>query len=174
MSARFTQVGRARALAMYADWTDRVARGELPSAAPSRPQGRERNVVITMWDFGTPKTYLHDEISSDKRNPTVNPNGPIYGATEESTQFLPVVNPADNSATQVPLVLRDPKTPSAADQPHSCSTPDRRTHGSRFSCPSPRPSLGPGTARCRSPGSGNWLMSTLAWPWSHSTLLTAH
>jgi hypothetical protein len=70
-----------------------------------------------MWDFGTPKTYLHDEIASDKRNPTVNANGPIYGATEESTQFLPVVNPADNSATQVALVVRDPKTPSAADQP---------------------------------------------------------
>ena len=30
MSARFTQVGRARALGMYADWTDRIAAGELP------------------------------------------------------------------------------------------------------------------------------------------------
>src|SRR6267142_4266234 len=99
MSARFTQVGRTRALQMYADWTDRVARGELPAAAPARPTGRERNIVITMWDYGTDKTYLHDEISSDKRNPTVNANGPIYGATEESTQFLPVVNPADNAAT---------------------------------------------------------------------------
>jgi len=38
MSARFDQVGRQRALAMYADWSDRVAHGELPSAAPSRPQ----------------------------------------------------------------------------------------------------------------------------------------
>jgi len=117
MSARFTQVGRTRALQMYADWTDRVARGELPATAPQRPVGRERNIVITMWDYGTDKTYLHDEISSDKRNPTVNANGPIYGATEESTQFLPVVNPAENSATQIPLVVRDPKTPSAADQP---------------------------------------------------------
>jgi len=117
MSARFTQVGRTRALSMYADWTDRIARGELPAAAPARPQGRERNIVITMWDWGTDKTYLHDEITSDKRNPTVNANGPIYGATEESTQFLPVVNPAQNSATQVALKVRDPKTPSAADQP---------------------------------------------------------
>src|SRR5258706_455927 len=84
------------------------------TAAPARRAGRERNVVITMWDFGSPKTSLHDEIASDKRNPTVTANGPIYGATEESTQFLPVVNPADNSATQVALVVRDPKTPSAA------------------------------------------------------------
>ena len=123
MSARFTQVGRARALGMYADWTDRIARGEMPTAAPARPQGRERNIVITMWDYGTPKTYLHDEIASDKRNPTVNANGPIYGATEESTQFLPVVNPAQNSATEVKLQVRDPKTPSAADQPPTMPSP---------------------------------------------------
>jgi hypothetical protein len=123
MSARFTQVGRARALGMYADWTDRIARGEMPAAAPPRPQGRERNIVITMWDYGTPKTYLHDEIPSDKRNPTVNANGPIYGATEESTQFLPVVNPAQNSATEVKLQVRDPKTPSAADQPPTMPSP---------------------------------------------------
>ena len=72
MSARFTQVGRPRALAMYADWTDQIAAGELPAAAPARPQGKERNVVVTMWDWSDPKVYLHDEIATDKRNPTVN------------------------------------------------------------------------------------------------------
>ena len=55
MSARFTQVGRDRALAMWGDWTDRIAKGELPAAAPQRPQGRERNVVVTMWDWADPK-----------------------------------------------------------------------------------------------------------------------
>src|SRR5579872_2536024 len=39
MSARFTQVGRQRALGMYADWTDRIAAGELPTMAPPRPRG---------------------------------------------------------------------------------------------------------------------------------------
>ena len=82
MSARFTQVGRQRALSMYADWTDRIAKGELPAAAPDRPQGRERNVVITNWDYGDPKTYIHDAISTDRWIPTVNANGPIYGSTE--------------------------------------------------------------------------------------------
>ncbi|HEY6362830.1 MAG TPA: hypothetical protein VIX63_17110, partial [Vicinamibacterales bacterium] len=71
MSNRFTQVGRQRALAMYADWTDRIAAGELPATAPPRPQGRERNVVVTLWDWADPRHYLHDEIASDKRNPTV-------------------------------------------------------------------------------------------------------
>ena len=117
MSARFDQVGRPRALAMWADWTDRIAGGELPASAPSRPQGRERNVVVTMWDWADPKAYLHDEIASDKRNPTVNANGPIYGALEASADYMPLVHPTRHEATQVKLMVRDPKTPSEADTP---------------------------------------------------------
>jgi len=123
MSARFTQVGRARALAMYADWTDEIARGKLPAAAPSRPQGRERNVVVTMWDWADPKVYLHDEIGTDKRNPTVNANGPVYGALEESADYLPVVDPTRNATSQVKLQVRDPKTPSQANNPPAQPSP---------------------------------------------------
>ena len=51
-----------RALELFADWTDRIAAGELPKKAKlSRPQGLERNVVITLWAWATPKAYLHDE-----------------------------------------------------------------------------------------------------------------
>jgi hypothetical protein len=98
MSARFTQMGRQRALGMWADWTDRIKAGELPQAAPPRPQGKERNVVVTMWDWADPKVYLHDEIATDKRNPIVNPNGPIYGALEASADYMPVVEPTRNIA----------------------------------------------------------------------------
>jgi hypothetical protein len=112
MSARITQVGRRRALAMYADWTDRIARGELPPVAPPRPVGKERNVVVTMWDWADPKSYLHDEIASDKRNPSANPNGPIYGALEAADDYLPVIDPKTNTASMVKLTVRDPKTPS--------------------------------------------------------------
>jgi hypothetical protein len=113
MLAKFTQVGRERALAMYGDWTDRIAKGELPTAAPQRPQGRERNVVVTMWDWADPKTYLHDEIATDKRNPTVNANGPIYGALEESADYMPVLDPRTNTASRINLKVRDPQTPRA-------------------------------------------------------------
>src|SRR5215472_9362393 len=123
MSARFTQVGRQRALGMYADWSDRIAKGEVPSAEPQRPQGRERNVVVTMWDWADPKTYLHDEISSDKRNPTVNANGTIYGALEESADYFPVVDPKSNTSSQIKLIVRDPDTPSSADQPPAAASP---------------------------------------------------
>ena len=123
MSARFTQVGRERALAMYADWTDRIAAGELPAAAPPRPQGKERNVVVTMWDWADPKAYLHDEIASDKRNPTVNANGPVYGALEASADYMPVVEPRSHTARKVELQVRDPKTPSEANTPPAAPSP---------------------------------------------------
>jgi hypothetical protein len=123
MASRFNQVGSNRAAAMYADWTDRIAKGELPSAAPSRPQGKERNVVVTMWDWADPKVYLHDDISTDKRNPTVNANGPIYGALEESGDYLTVVDPMHNSTSKVNLVVRDPGTPSSADTPPLAPSP---------------------------------------------------
>ena len=123
MSARFTQVGRKRALQMYADWTDRIAAGELPDAAPSRPQGKERNVVVTLWDWADPKVYLHDEISSDKRNPVVNPNGPIYGALEASGDYMPVVDPVRNTSSMIKLTYRDADTPSEGDTPPAAPSP---------------------------------------------------
>ena len=73
-----------RALREFGDWTDRIAKGELPFAAPPRPQGIERNVVITEWDWASPTTYLHDEISTDKRNPRVNAYGKIYGTPKRA------------------------------------------------------------------------------------------
>jgi hypothetical protein len=109
MSASFDGFGRQRALAMFADWTDRIAAGEVPPAPP-RPQGIERNVVITEWDWADPKAYLHDEVSTDRRNPTLNPNGLIYGSLELSADYLPVLDPLRNRATRVPLSVRDTAT----------------------------------------------------------------
>ena len=102
-----------RAAELYGDWTDRIAAGELPKSKPSRPQGVERNVVITVWDWSNPKAYLHDEISTDKRNPTINPNGLIYGATELSTDLVPVLDPVRHRAFEIKHPVRDPNTPSA-------------------------------------------------------------
>ena len=123
MAARFAAVGRKRALGMYADWSDRIAHGELPDAAPARPQGAERNVVVTMWDWADPKVYLHDAITTDKRNPTVNANGPIYGGLEESGDYLPVIDPVHTSTSEVKLVVRDPGTPSSVSTPPLAPSP---------------------------------------------------
>ncbi len=79
MSSFMNRFGRQAGLEMYADWTDRIMAGETPDAPP-RPSGRERDVVITLWDWGNETSYIHDEITTDKWNPaTVNAGGPVYG-----------------------------------------------------------------------------------------------
>ena len=108
---------RERVLANWADWTDRIAAGELPFARPERPQGRERDIVLTLWDWSTPTGYMHDLISTDRRKPTINANGKLYGAPEESTDFFPVLDPNTHIATQVKHPVRDPKTPSSVKNP---------------------------------------------------------
>ena len=115
MFSRITAVGRSRAVAMFADWTDRIAGGELPPIPP-RPQGQERNVVITEWDWADPKAYLHDEIATDKRNPTLNANGPVFGAHEHSSDFMTVLDPSKASWSQLAVPVRDPNTPFSLPQ----------------------------------------------------------
>jgi hypothetical protein len=107
MSAGLDALGRDAALAMFGDWTERVAAGELPPVPP-RPEGLERNVVITLWDWADPKAYLHDLVSTDRRDPTVNANGPLYGVLESSADYLPVLDPTTHDTSRVPLRVRDP------------------------------------------------------------------
>jgi hypothetical protein len=111
MNARATQMGRKRTLEMYADWSDRIKAGELPPVPP-RPQGLERNVVVTEWDWAGPKDYFHDEISVDRRNPSSNPNGLVYGVHEQSTDLLTILDPVKNTMTQIPIPVK-PGTPQA-------------------------------------------------------------
>ena len=100
-----------------ADWTDRIEAGELPSFIPERPQGVERNIVATVRDWADPKSYLHDLISTDRRDPTVNPFGKIYGAPELSTDNFPILDPMTNSDTTFLAPVRDEDTPTTASDP---------------------------------------------------------
>jgi len=102
-----------RALQMFADWTDRIATGELPFAKPERPQGIERNIVVTLWDWGRPTGYLHDLVSTDRRNPRLNANGKVYGSPEDSTDFVPMLDPVTHAASEVLHPVRDLDTPSS-------------------------------------------------------------
>jgi len=105
----------------FADWTDRIAKGELPHAKPTRPQGTERNIVVTTWDWLDEKHYLHDLIASDRRNPTVNPYGPLYGSTEYSVDIIPVLDPKKHTVTNLPAPIRDPNTKEALGPGHAAS-----------------------------------------------------
>ena len=97
MIGALDQLGRERALTMFADWTDRIAAGEVPPAPP-RPQGIERNVVITEWDWADPEGVparrgLDRSAQSDASTRT----GLIYGALELSADYLPVLDPVRNT-----------------------------------------------------------------------------
>src|SRR5688500_18944710 len=121
MMNAISRIDVAPALKHFAEWSDRIAAGAVPSAQPSRPQGVERNVVITLWDWSRATAYMHDEISTDRRKPTVNANGPLYGAPEESTDYIPILDPVRHVATEVKHPVRDPATPSSAQLPLSPS-----------------------------------------------------
>jgi hypothetical protein len=112
-----TRLDTQIALRLFGDWTDRIAAGELPFAKPERPRDIERNVVITQWDWGRPTAYLHDAISTDPRNPRVNANGKIYGSPEDSSDFVPILDPKTNVASEVLHPVRDPNTPSTRTNP---------------------------------------------------------
>jgi len=124
MTSMMTQIARfdaERALQLYGNWTDRIAAGELPFIKPERPKGIERNIVITVWDWSRPTFYLHDEIATDRRNPTINANGKIYGAPEYSTDYLPVLDPLKHRASEIKVPVRDPKTGTSKTDPMSPS-----------------------------------------------------
>ena len=110
-----------RAIANFADWTDRIAKGELPFDKPARPQGIERNLVITMWDYHYPQFYLHDVVSTDRRNPRINPNGAVYASPEDSTDIVAVLDPRTHRAIDLPHPVRDPATPSVKGAPYGVS-----------------------------------------------------
>ena len=101
----------AAPLRALGEWTDRLAKGELPKNIPPRPQGVERNVVITTWEWGTKKSYMHDLISSDRRNPTVNADGPLFGSPEYASDDMPILDPKTSTVTFFKLPVEDPSMP---------------------------------------------------------------
>ncbi len=121
MARDISRLDGERAIANFANWTDRIAAGELPFDKPRRPEGIERNLVITMWDYLKPQFYAHDVVSTDRRDPRVNPNGAVYASPEDSTDIVGVVDPRTHRAIDLPHPLRDPKTPSVKANPYGVS-----------------------------------------------------
>ena len=65
------------------------------AAAAARPRAQRRRDDLGL---GRRRSIIsHDEISTDKRNPTVNGYGPIFGSPEYSTDNVPILDPVKNS-----------------------------------------------------------------------------
>jgi hypothetical protein len=105
MAGAYSIFGREAAARTFADWTTRIAAGELPPRPP-RPEGIERNVVVTLWDWGVDTSFMHDEIATDKNAPTVNGYGPVY-AVSSGHGKLTVVDPVDNSTYELTIPTRE-------------------------------------------------------------------
>jgi len=103
----------------FGDWTDRIAKGELPHAKPQRPQGVERKIVVTWWEWGEAKRYLHDLIASDRRFPSVNASGPLFGSPEYSTDNMPILDPKTHKVSFFRMPVRDADTPEALGPGHA-------------------------------------------------------
>ena len=106
MQNNLTRFGRNRALATFGDWSERVEKGEYPKDKPARPVGQERNVVLTLSDWAEEK-FIHDEATTDRRNPTVNANGPIYGA-ESIHGNIGSLDPVTHKSTLIPVPSLEP------------------------------------------------------------------
>jgi len=107
MYATLSSMGSPASLKQFADWTDRIAKGEVPPA-PARPKGIERNIVATLWDVGDDHSFMHDEISTDKNHPAVNGGGPVYAVSAGHGQLV-VMDPKENSTYSIDIPTREDK-----------------------------------------------------------------
>jgi len=105
MYAFFNMFGRESAMHTFADWTSRIKAGAVPPAPP-RPAGIERNLVLTLWEWGVPSSFMHDEITTDKNDPSVNAYGPVY-AVSSGHGKLTEVDPVLNTTRELLIPTRD-------------------------------------------------------------------
>ena len=94
---------------------DSIAKGRVPRAIPAS-DGPLGDVVVTEWDWANEHIYLHDTIATDKRTPTLNSNGLIYGAPEASSDLVPWLDPIDNKSGFIKSEYRDANTPTTKTQ----------------------------------------------------------
>lgn len=107
MSAEADRLGRDALTRSLAAWGSRIGAGEVP-AAPPRPTGVERNIVMTQWDWGFRDSFVHDLTSTDKRNPTLNPYGKVYGL-DMGRETLWALDPVENTVTSHHVPVRNQK-----------------------------------------------------------------
>ena len=177
MSQSFQLLGAARQA--FADWTDRVAAGELPAMTPARPTGIERNIVVTEWDWGTGTTFSHTHAMSYRKDPTVNANGRIWGPDGPNNSII-WLDTAENVAGTYKLpqpsgarsgvmdhlgrpYVMSRVRPQGASQPSYCTDGTKNKFAQYF----PVPRGGSGIARF-DPKSETWTTVDTCWHSDHN------
>ena len=110
-SAAANQFGKPRVMAMFADWTDRIANGRAAAGAAPPPgrRAQRRHHAVGLGRSARPTSTTRSRPTGAIRR--VNANGPIYGSLELSSDYMPVLDPMRHTASKVPLTVRDPNTP---------------------------------------------------------------
>ncbi len=101
MNNNFARFGHDAAVKVFADWTKRIADGEVPPVPPARPEGVERNLVVTVRDWADGR-QIHDQASTDHRNPWINGYGTIYGLGVHDGTFENI-DPVTDKTWSVPI-----------------------------------------------------------------------
>ncbi|MCZ6656487.1 MAG: carboxypeptidase regulatory-like domain-containing protein [Gammaproteobacteria bacterium] len=104
MTVPMSVLGRERALDMFTDWTDRIMAGEVPEAPP-RPDGVEQNLVLTQWGWSNDEGFVHDSVSTDKRNPTLYPHGQVFGVAQQQG-LLTITDPVAHQSRELTIPMR--------------------------------------------------------------------
>ena len=107
MYSVLTIQGKEPSLKVFSAWTESIAKGAVPPAPP-RPKGIERNLVLTLWDVGSDKTFMHDLASTDKNHPNVNAGGRVYAASSGHGQLV-VMDPNENHTFAMDIPTREPR-----------------------------------------------------------------
>ncbi len=118
MYSTMTGMGKTATVDALAAWTESIEKGALPPVPP-RPSGIERNVVSTQWDVGDDHSFMHDQISTNKYDPTINGYGPNYLVNAGHGQLV-ILDQADNSTYSIDIPEREPrdKVPSRFPSPN--------------------------------------------------------
>lgn len=111
MHAGVDRLGGDAFIDALADWGQRIQDGEVPAETPPRPEGDERNMVVTQWEWGDEFTYAHDEVATDKRDPTMNGYGEVWGVDLGNDRLLSL-DPMTNEVAE-----RDVPTEGGFDTP---------------------------------------------------------
>ncbi|MEO2196849.1 MAG: carboxypeptidase-like regulatory domain-containing protein [bacterium] len=90
---------------VYPAWTDKILAGAVPPR-PLRPRGVERNLVVTLWDWGAVNGFVHDQAPADRRNPVVPPGTLIYGPSQ-SHDMLVWLDPLTHDVGEIKVATRD-------------------------------------------------------------------
>ena len=122
---------------------------------------------MTWWEWHTEKQYLHDLIASDRRYPTVNAYGPLFGSPEYSTDLMPMLDPKTHQVTTFKMPVRDPNMPATLGPGQASSRWRLRPTGatSRSGTPGPTTTTACSTSRGESgsrPPCAAWTTRTFA------------